>query len=89
MNKRTLLAAVFAALVSLPLAVTAAEEKKKGASFASMDKNKDGKVSKAEYMEANKDNPKAGDRFAALDKDGDGHLTEEEFKAGQKKKKDK
>lgn len=88
MNKRNLLAAAFAAFFSLALALNAADEpKKKGPSFDEMDKDKNGKVSKTEYMEANKSNAKAGDRFAALDKDGDGNLTKEEMQAGSKKKK--
>lgn len=88
MNKRTLLTAATAAFFSLALALNAADEpKKKGPSFDEMDTNKDGKVSKKEYMEANKNNAKAGDRFAALDTNKDDHLTKEEMQAGSKKKK--
>ena len=90
MNKRNLIAAAFVALISLPLAVHAADEKKKGGGFAAMDSDKDGKVSKKEYMaamEGKGDASKAENRFKSLDKDGDGFLTQEEFAAGQKKKK--
>lgn len=92
MNKRTLLTAVIATLISLPLALNAADEnKKKGGGFAAMDTDKDGKVSKAEYLAAMKgkgDDAKAEARFKTLDKNGDGFLTQEEFAAGQKKKKE-
>jgi len=87
MNKRTLIAAVLAALISLPLAVSGAEEKKKGGGFAALDKNNDGKISKKEFVDAQKDAGKAEKRFAQLDKNGDGNLDKEEFAAGMKKKK--
>lgn len=88
MNKRFLSTAVIAALISLPLALSAAEgEKKKGGGFAAMDTDKDGKVSKKEFVAAQKDAAKGEKRFAELDKDNNGHLTQEEFAAGQKKKK--
>ena len=86
MNKR-ILTAVFAALISLPLVVNAADEKKKGGGFAAMDKDGDGKVSKKEFVASQKDASKAESRFAQLDKNNDGFLTQEEFAAGQKKKK--
>lgn len=81
--------AVIAALISLPLVASAADEKK-GGGFAGLDKDKDGKVSKAEYMAspaAQKDSGKAESRFKALDTNNDGSLSKEEFEAGQKKKK--
>ena len=87
MNKRTLLAVAIAALLSLPLVINAADEKKKGGGFAAMDTDKDGKVSKKEYVAAQKDATKAENRFAQLDKNNDGFLSQEEFAAGQKKKK--
>ncbi|MSU49704.1 MAG: hypothetical protein EXS37_11575 [Opitutus sp.] len=86
MQKRILIAAIAAAL-SLPLALHAADENKKGGGFKAMDTDKDGKVSKKEFVAAQKDAAKAESRFAQLDKNGDGFLTEEEFVAGQKKKK--
>lgn len=86
MNKRTLTAAVIAALLSLPLAINAADEKKKGGGFAAMDTDKDGKISKKEFVAAQKDASKAEGRFAQLDTDKDGFLTQAEMAAGQKKK---
>jgi Ca2+-binding EF-hand superfamily protein len=85
MNKR-ILTAVFAALISLPLVVNAADEKKKGG-FAAMDKDGDGKISKKEYVAAQKDAAKAETRFGQLDKNSDGFLSKDELAAGQKKKK--
>ncbi len=91
MNKRTLLAAAFAAFISLALAVNAADEpKKKGGGFAAMDTDKDGKVSKGEYMAANKgkgEDAQIEARFKGLDTNNDGFLSAEEFQAGAKKKK--
>ena len=94
MQKRILIAAT-AALLSLPLALNAADEKKKGGGFAAMDKDKDGKVSKAEFIEATKgksDEKAATARFATLDTDKNGSLSQEEYSAGNKgggkKKKD-
>jgi Ca2+-binding EF-hand superfamily protein len=85
MKNRILLPAVIAALLSLPLALSAAESKKGG--FAAMDTDKDGKVSKKEFTAAQKDAGKAEKRFAQLDTDNDGFLTQKEMAAGQKKKK--
>ena len=78
--------AVLAAVLSLPVALVGAEEKKKGGGFAAMDTDKDGKVSKKEYVAAQKDATKAESRFAQLDADKDGFLTQAEMAAGQKKK---
>ena len=81
--------AVIAALITLPLVASAADEKKAGG-FAALDKDKDGKVSKAEFMAspaAQKDSGKAESRFKALDTNNDGFLSQEEYAAGQKKKK--
>lgn len=87
MNKRTLVAAVIAALISLPLVINAADEKKKGGGFAAMDSDKDGKVSKKEFVAMQKDATKGEARFNQLDTNKDGFLSQEEFAAGQKKKK--
>ncbi len=84
--KKSILTAVFAALISLPLVVNAADDKKKGG-FAAMDKDGDGKVSKKEFVAAQKDPSKAESRFAQLDTDKDGYLTQKEMAAGSKKKK--
>ena len=89
MKTKIISTAVIAAF-SMALAVNAAEgEKKKGGGFASLDKNNDGFVDKAEYMaspNAQKDTGKAEARFKSLDKDNNGSLSKEEFEAGQKKK---
>ena len=92
MNKRTLLAVAIAALLSLPLALSAADEKKKGGGFGAMDTDKDGKVSLAEYKASMSKSGKMDEgqiaaRFKELDKNTDGFLTQEEYAAGQKKKK--
>lgn len=82
--------AVIAALISLPLVASAADEKKSGGGFAALDTNKDGKLSKEEYMKspaAQKDAGKAESRFKALDTNNDNFLSQDEFAAGQKKKK--
>ncbi len=85
--------AVIAAL-SLPLVTFAKSDKKSAkspaAQFAKLDKDGDGVVTQAEYVEAMKD--KLGEdgakaHFAELDKDHDGKLTKEEFAAGAHAKK--
>lgn len=54
------------------------------------DKNKDGKISKAEYLAIYKDDKKAEKDFDKWDLDGDGLLTEEEYvKAIQNMSKEK
>ena len=88
MQNRILITAT-AVLLSLPLVLNAADEKKKGGGFGAMDTDKDGKVSKAEFVAAQKDATKAESRFSQLDKNSDGFLTKEEFEAGQKKKEKK
>ena len=85
MNK-SILTAVLAALISLPLVVNAADDKKKGG-FAAMDTDGDGKISKKEYVASQKDAAKAESRFAQLDSNKDGFLSKDELAAGQKKKK--
>jgi Ca2+-binding EF-hand superfamily protein len=86
MQKRILIAAT-AVLLSLPLVLNAADEKKKGGGFKAMDTDNDGKVSKKEFVAAQKDAGKAETRFTELDKNKDGFLSQEEMTAGQKKKK--
>jgi len=92
MQKRILIAAT-AALLSLPLALRAADEgKKKGGNFAAVDTDGDGKISKTEFLAMSKtrgmDEKAANARFEALDKDKNGSLSREEFAAagGGKKK---
>lgn len=53
-----------------------------------LDTDKDGKVSKAEFMaspNAKKDEAKATERFGKMDKDSDGFLTKEEMTPKKKK----
>jgi Ca2+-binding EF-hand superfamily protein len=91
MQKRYLITAT-AVLLSLPLVLNAADEKKKGGGFGAMDTDKDGKVSKAEFMKAmdgKGEAAKTESRFKSLDANNDGFLTAEEFAAGQKKKEKK
>lgn len=85
MQKRILIT-VTAVVLSLPLALHAADEKKKGGGFKAMDTDNDGKLSKKEFVAAQKDAAKAEKRFEDLDKNKDGFLTQEELAAGQKKK---
>jgi Ca2+-binding EF-hand superfamily protein len=92
MQKRILIAAT-AALLSLPLALNAADEgKKKGGGFGAVDTDGDGKISKAEFTAMSKtrgmDEKASNARFDELDKDKNGSLSREEFAAagGGKKK---
>ena len=90
MQKRILIAAT-AALLSLPLALRAADEgKKKGGGFTAVDTDGDGKISKTEFVAYSKnrgmEEKAANDRFAALDTDKNGSLSREEFAAAGKKK---
>lgn len=77
----------------LPVAAFAAKgEGKKNAtpSFATVDKNGDGKVSMGEYtsaMSKGGDDQSAKAAFAALDKNSDGNLSAEEFAAADSGKK--
>lgn len=53
-----------------------------------LDTDKDGKVSKAEFLaspNAKKDEAKATERFGKMDKDSDGFLTKEEMTPKKKK----
>jgi len=82
-------AAAMAALLSLPLAVQAADKSKKSG-FTAADADGDGKVSATEYVTAMKgklDESAARAKFAELDKDKSGSLTREEFegRTGEKK----
>lgn len=89
MQKRILIA-VTAALLSLPLALNAADEAKKKGPFMAADADNDGKVTLAEYVAAVKgklDDAAAKAKFADLDKDKNGSLSREEFNAGAGEKK--
>lgn len=91
MNKRTLIAAVFAAIVSLPLVVNAADEaKKKGPGFKDMAAGKD-HITLADYKKAmaggKMDDAAMEKRFKAMDANSDGKVTQEEFQAAAQKKK--
>jgi Ca2+-binding EF-hand superfamily protein len=92
MQKRILIAAT-AVLLSLPLALNAADEnkkKEKGGAFATADADHDGKVSKTEYVTAmtgKLEKAAAETKFADLDKDKDGFLSQQEFNAGAGEKK--
>jgi len=89
MQKRILIA-VTAALLSLPLALHAADEAKKKGPFMVADTDNDGKVTLAEYVAAVKgklDDTAAKAKFADLDKDKNGSLSREEFNAGAGEKK--
>lgn len=94
MKKQALIVAT-AILLSLPLAVHAAEKNKKKDLFMAADTDGDGKVSSTEYVAATKeksDQATAQAKFATLDTNKDGSLSREEFngksekKGGRKKK---
>ncbi|WP_395752046.1 EF-hand domain-containing protein [Prosthecobacter sp.] len=56
--------------------------------FAKLDTDKDGKISKAEFMAspgAKKDEAKAAERFGKMDKNSDGSLTKDEMTPKKKK----
>ena len=56
--------------------------------FAKLDTDKDGKISKAEFMAspaAKKDEAKATERFGKMDKNADGSLTKDEMTPKKKK----
>ncbi len=54
--------------------------------FTKKDADKDGKVSKEEYLKGSKDAAKSEASFTKKDKDKDGFLSKEEFTAVGKKK---
>ncbi|MES2696802.1 MAG: EF-hand domain-containing protein [Verrucomicrobiota bacterium] len=88
MQKNIIIAALAAAL-TIPLALHAADEKKKGP-FMVADADNDGKVTQAEYVAAVKgkmDDTAAKAKFADLDKDKNGSLSRDEFNAGAGPKK--
>lgn len=90
MNKKLVLLAAAAALLSVPLALTAASADRAGRAFAKADKNGDGKISKEEFAAAGSgktDKAKAEKAFARRDKDNDGFLSKEEFGAAAADKK--
>ena len=93
MNKRTLLAAAFAAFFSLALAVNAADEpKKKGPGFSDIAAGKK-EITKADYCAAMKksgtkmDDSALEKRFDAMDANKDGKVTQEEWQNAPKGKK--
>lgn len=89
MQKQILIAAT-AVLLSLPLALNAADEAKKKGPFAMADADGDGKVTQAEYVTAMKgkmDEAAAKAKFTELDKDKNGSLTAQEFNPGGGEKK--
>ncbi len=55
------------------------ETKERGPMFDRRDVNKDGKLSKEEFMDKQKDPAHAAENFIKFDKDKDGSLTKEEF----------
>jgi Ca2+-binding EF-hand superfamily protein len=85
-----LVCATVLSLVALPAASFAAKGDKKSdktpaADFAKLDKDSDGVVTEAEYVDAMKDKlgaDGAKTHFAELDKDHDGKLTKDELGAG-------
>ena len=89
MNKRTLLAAAFAAFFSLALALNAADEpKKKGPGFADINGGQD--FTKEQYCKAMKtsgtkmDDAALEKRFDAMDANKDKKVTQEEWKNAPK-----
>jgi Ca2+-binding EF-hand superfamily protein len=92
MNKRIrfLIASTLAAL-ALPLIGQAAQSdsKKTPTAFSAFDRNRDGKITLAEYIATMKNSPgeaTATSRFSSLDQNGDGALSKDEFAAGAEKK---
>jgi Ca2+-binding EF-hand superfamily protein len=74
---------------SLAIAADKGDKKDPEAILKSLDTNKDGSVSKEEYLaskKAQKDPAKAGKRFEKADANKDGKLSKEEFGSGEGKK---
>ena len=93
MKKFLTFALLFGFVVAIASPAIAAPEKKKPdpeAAFKKMDKDKDGKLTEAEFVGKKEGDAadKAKKRFAKLDKDSSGDVSLDEFKAGGKKKKD-
>ncbi len=75
--------------VSLATAADKGDKKDPEAILKALDSNKDGSVSKEEYLaskKAQKDTDKAGKHFEKLDANKDGKLSKEEFGASEGKK---
>jgi Ca2+-binding EF-hand superfamily protein len=91
--QKPILIAALAAVLSLPIALHAADENKKKGGFAAVDTDGDGKISKAEFVAYSKnrgmDEKAATARFDELDKNKDGSLSKEEFAAAGGGKKGK
>jgi Ca2+-binding EF-hand superfamily protein len=83
---------LIALFLGASLAATAADKgdkKDPEAILKSLDTNKDGSVSKEEYLaskKAQKDPAKAGKRFEKADANKDGKLSKEELGSGEEKK---
>jgi Ca2+-binding EF-hand superfamily protein len=74
--------------VSLATAADKGDKKDPEAIFKNLDTNKDGSVSKEEYLaskKAQKDPDKAGKHFEKLDANKDGKLSKEELGAAESK----
>ena len=87
--KTTIIIAALLVSASLAVAADKSDKKDPGAMFTSLDSNKDGSVSKEEYLaskKAQKDSGKATKRFERTDANKDGKLSKEEFGASEEKK---
>jgi len=62
-----------------PAAPKAADANDRGPMFDRRDVNKDGKLSKEEFMDKQKDPAQAAENYLKFDKDKDSFLTKEEF----------
>lgn len=86
--KTTLILAALFLGASIVSAKDKPDKSDPAAMFKSLDSNKDGAVSKEEFLaskKAQKDTAKAEKHFSKLDANNDGKLTQEEFGAGEKK----
>jgi Ca2+-binding EF-hand superfamily protein len=91
---KKILTALLVCGMFMPLVVGVNAQEKKGKSpeeqFKSLDKDSDGKLSKAEFVARITDpekKTKAETRFSRIDKNNDGFLSLEEYKEGTMKKK--